>query len=151
MPRVALTSLLGLHIAEIKNAMALIMEKDVIRVLWTGGWDSTFRVLDSAIRQKMKVEPFYVLDHGRGSTQTELHTMNKIRALANDRAGEERIAPVRTIERRALTPSRQMTKAFHSLRSHAPLGTQYEWLAAFVAHENLSGIELAVHQDDKAA
>ncbi len=30
-------------------------------VLWTGGWDSTFRVLDLVLHQKATVQPHYLL------------------------------------------------------------------------------------------
>ncbi len=42
-------------------------------VLWTGGWDSTFRVLELVIMKKEMVQPHYILDEDRASTQKELH------------------------------------------------------------------------------
>jgi hypothetical protein len=50
-------------------------------VLWTGGWDSTFRVLELAITKKEVVQPHYILDNERASTPQELQAMEQIKEL----------------------------------------------------------------------
>ncbi|NRR75753.1 hypothetical protein HRD57_10360 [Tetragenococcus halophilus] len=48
-------------------------------ILWTGGWDSTFRVLSLVILQNKEVQPYYIIDPGRASNEVELLTMEKIK------------------------------------------------------------------------
>src|SRR5699024_9593065 len=55
--------------------------KMVKNVLWTGGWDSTFRILDLVLSKKESVQPFYILDSDRNSTPLELKIMDKIKKL----------------------------------------------------------------------
>ena len=65
----------------------------VHRVLWTGGWDSTFRVLELVLHWKVSVEPHYVIFHP--SAPQEMAAMDAIRqALGSD---AERILPTRAV------------------------------------------------------
>ena len=47
------------------------------KILWTGGWDSTFRVIELS-RKNVVIQPIYVLDSGRKSTDYELKAIDKI-------------------------------------------------------------------------
>ena len=46
-----------------------------VNLLWTGGWDSTFRLLSLVLIKRKPVQPFYVIDVGRVSTIREIKTM----------------------------------------------------------------------------
>ena len=50
-----------------------------VHLLWTGGWDSTFRLLQLLLQQRVPVVPHYLVDDTRPSAQTELRTMACIR------------------------------------------------------------------------
>ncbi|MFO7857943.1 MAG: hypothetical protein R6V11_03385, partial [Ectothiorhodospiraceae bacterium] len=56
------------------------------RVFWTGGWDSTFRVLDLVLHQGEHVVPFYVRDETRQSIEQETRVMDRLREQINQRA-----------------------------------------------------------------
>lgn len=45
----------------------------------TGGWDSTFRVLELLFRYGCKVQPIYVIDTRRRSLQLELDSIERVR------------------------------------------------------------------------
>lgn len=45
------------------------------RILWTGGWDSTYQLARSLIMNKSRMQPYYVIDEDRPSTGIELKTM----------------------------------------------------------------------------
>ncbi|WP_179228915.1 hypothetical protein [Parenemella sanctibonifatiensis] len=53
---------------------------NIHHLLWTSGWDSTFRLFDLAIRQGEPVQPSYAQFPDRLSTRAELKTQKKIRA-----------------------------------------------------------------------
>ena len=56
-----------------------------INLLWTGGWDSTFRLLQILLIENKSVKPFYVIDHKRKSLDMELKAMSAIKLmLLND-------------------------------------------------------------------
>lgn len=49
----------------------------VIKILWTGGWDSTFRIVELS-RKEVTICPLYVIDNDRKSKNFEIKAMNKI-------------------------------------------------------------------------
>ena len=50
-----------------------------IHLLWTGGWDSTFRLLQILLIEKNAVKPFYLIDRKRKSLAKELMSMSEIK------------------------------------------------------------------------
>ena len=121
-------------------------------VLWTGGWDSTFRVLQTAICEGTVVQPHYVIDHKRQSLQCELAAMASIKdALAEKFADvRSRILPTRCYERCEIPPNEAITASHRSLLTESYLGWQYDWLARLAAWQRIPGLELSVHRDDRA-
>lgn len=125
----------------------------VHHVLWTGGWDSTYRVLDLVLVQQRTVQPYYVLDPGRRSTRTEMAVIQKIRSAVSAResgAGRRLLSP-RFIKRLEIRPNATVTAAFRTMKGERRLGSQYEWLARLAEQEDLTSLELAVHRDDRFA
>ena len=54
---------------------------DPVQLLWTGGWDSTFRLLTLLVLEQRRVQPYYVLDdeRRRRSVSAEREAMRRIR------------------------------------------------------------------------
>ena len=69
-------------------------------LFWTGGWDSTFRVLQLLLLHKRSVQPYYVIDEDRRSTGMEIHTMIKIKDLLYNLHPDTRklLLPIRFID-----------------------------------------------------
>ncbi|HET8985545.1 MAG TPA: hypothetical protein VFN03_07280, partial [Trueperaceae bacterium] len=53
---------------------------DTRDLLWTSGWDSTFRLLCALLLEDAHVRPHYVSDPSRPSTAAELKAMANIRS-----------------------------------------------------------------------
>lgn len=124
-----------------------------IRLLWTAGWDSTFRLLEALLVRGKSVEPFYLTDPGRPSTAYELRAMGRIAdALgAGHPTASARLARPVVLSVADLHPDPETTARFERLRARSHLGGQYDWLARFAAQQGLSDLELSVHRDDRAA
>lgn len=62
------------------NTGAIFMnnENEVCKILWTGGWDSTYRIVE-LFREQIQIQPIYCCDPSRGSIQREIETMENIR------------------------------------------------------------------------
>ncbi len=124
-----------------------------IHLLWTGGWDSTYRLLDALVTKNKVVQPHYVRDTSaaRPATLKELETMDKIRALIAERFPHlaKRLLPTLVTERSSLTPRDELRKHFLQLRKKAYLGAQYKWLSEYALSRSVP-LELSVHIDDKA-
>lgn len=123
-----------------------------VNLLWTGGWDSTFRLLDLAIRHRIPVQPHYLLDHVRASTGTEVDVMLELRGVIekHDREAASLVRPTRYREKRGL-PARERTgQRNHALRARTHLGGQYRWLVEWAEEDDIDALELCIHRDDRA-
>ena len=123
-----------------------------IDVLWTGGWDSTYRVLSAALVDHRTVIPHYIVDLGRGSSLRELQAISEVRAALNsiDPEAAARIEPLRITPVTEIVEDHELSAAYHRLTQQAHLGSQYDWLARYAKSEDLHHLELSVHVDDKA-
>jgi hypothetical protein len=120
-------------------------------VLWTAGWDSTFRVADLLLNHSATVQPWYVIDGYRRSTAMEMATQDVIRAaLADlDPAAARRLLPVQIVHRGDIPSHPAITASFQALLGSRFLGEQYEWLARLAEHRRLT-LDLSIHRDDRA-
>ncbi|SFU93623.1 7-cyano-7-deazaguanine synthase [Halomonas korlensis] len=123
-----------------------------IDVFWTGGWDSSYRVLYASVVEKRLIKPHYIIDFGRKSSLRELEAISDIRRKlekidpeAAKRIGEIKITPITEI---ADIP--EVTESFNRLKKQAHLGSQYDWLSRYATSHNIDDLELSVHVDDKA-
>lgn len=122
-------------------------QQDSIKVLWTGGWDSTYRVLSLA-KYDVVVEPYYLVT-GRKSQPLEVETMNKIRdGILSKDTTRFTLKPVNLINEKGLQPRPEVSAAYDRIRKQMFMGIQYKtlgWLA-----DTTPGLELCIHRDDKA-
>ena len=122
-----------------------------VNLLWTGGWDSTFRLLQLLLLHRVPVIPYYLEDPTRASTQTELRTMARI----GDRLREayphtrELLGPLRIAAVADVAEDPQIAGALREIRRRIFIGSQYAWLPAFCKQQAIADMELGVHVDDK--
>jgi hypothetical protein len=121
-------------------------------LLWTGGWDSTFRVLQAVVLEERVVQPHYVVDLRRTGFGAEIRAMADIKRRIAERfpAARDRLLAVEIFQRDDIPENAALRKRFDQLRSHQWLGDQYEWLTRFARWRQLSSLELAIHRDDRA-
>ncbi len=124
----------------------------MVQLLWTGGWDSTYRLLQLLFVLKSKVTTHYVIDLGRPSWAVEIQTLYRIKSYLKKHHPEaySNLGPTRICCRDDLVPNSSIHSAFTQLRCGAYLGPQYEWLARYAAEYHLAPLELSIHRDDKA-
>lgn len=124
----------------------------MVKVLWTGGWDSTFRVLQVIYRYEAVVQPYYVIDQHRQSTPVEIATMRNIadRIRSEDPKKGQRLLDLKIVERSSLSEDPSLDAMWSRLSKQGPLGTQYVWLANFMRQYDAWGLELCIHKDDRA-
>lgn len=106
------------------------MEREV-RLLWTGGWDSTFRLLCLSREEGLTIRPLYIRDHARKGMVYELGAMCEIlpevRAIA-----KARVLDVELYDRSAILrdyPDEWISAAYARLAEQYRLGYQYELFA----------------------
>ena len=103
--------------------------KKSVSLLWTGGWDSTFRLVELSF-EDLDIYPVYVIDQNRKSSKLELLHMQKIIAALKDKPLTKAcIHDVEKIERSAIAQDSEITEAFRIIHEKTHLGSQHEWLA----------------------
>lgn len=115
-------------------------------VLWTGGWDSSYRVLDLVLVQKKQVQPWYIASLlGRVSTPQELRAMDEIRAELEKRDPDAaaRILPTITVRDKDISVDPEVAAKLKSLQRQQHLGDQYGPLASFAKQKGIK-LELSV-------
>lgn len=123
------------------------------RILWTGGWDSTFQLLRLVFLNHQPVEPYYLIDEDRPSTGTELLTMKRIRQriAEMDRSAAELIRPTKYFSVSQIPENPEITNAYNAIKSTRFIGSQYDWLARYCQYQSVTQLQLCIHEDDKAA
>ena len=102
-----------------------------VRLFWTGGWDSTFRLLQLSQEQGIDVRPMYIRDNSRPSMRCELASMAAI--LPDVRAmSKARVLNVELYDRSAILrdlPDKEISDAYDRLADQFKLGYQYQLFA----------------------
>lgn len=115
-------------------------------ILWTGGYDSTFRVLYSIIVDKVEVVPHYLIDTNRRSTLRELYAIDEIREKLNcgNKLKEINYKNIKDVK-----IDQGLTEAYLYLKNIYKIGIQYDWLSRYAKHYLDDPLEISIHGDGK--
>lgn len=118
-------------------------------LLWTSGWDSTFRLLQIIITNQNIVQPIYIIDRSRKSYQKELEAIEKIKLKIKEEFPEaySLILPTRFIEKKDLIINKEISESYSTLNALIKTGSQYEWLAQFCRDNNLNHTEISIEKN----
>ncbi len=105
--------------------------KTMIKVLWTGGYDSTYRIAELS-RHDVIIQPYYLSDRKRRSEKFELRAIREITEDIEKNPGTRcRILPLIMHKVSDLKPDREIVEAYYRLLSVSYIGPQYVWLGQF--------------------
>ncbi|MDE6497756.1 MAG: hypothetical protein K2L21_03745 [Muribaculaceae bacterium] len=108
-----------------------------INLLWTGGLDSTFRLVELA-HEDVEIRPFYIVDTTRGSIRQEMNAMAKILYLLRQKTFVKAVVrDIEFIHDTDIRPDKQITDAHSFFVAYNNLGSQYDYLARFARQNNL--------------
>lgn len=115
-----------------------------IDLFWTGGWDSTFRLLDLLLLQGRSVQPHYVVDYERKSTDYELKAMTAIKQklFSSYPASRKLLLPTIVAYRKQLKPNEVISCKWQHLHEETSVGKQYEWLSWYADERELYDLEI---------
>ena len=117
----------------------------VVNVLWTGGYDSSFRMVQLS-KIRVVIQPYYLSDNRR-SEKNELNAIAQITAdIKKNPQTKCTILPLIIFNTSEVKPDAEITKSYHKLRKVVPIGSQYDWLARFSKEHNLQGLELGIEK-----
>lgn len=105
---------------------------EVKHVLWTGGWDSTFRIIQ-LYNRGLILQPIYVIDYGRPSSKKEIETILALTDQIHHRfeSSNGQILPLKFIKREDIPNDYYLKLIFKIIRldKKKRIGKQYYWLA----------------------
>ena len=114
------------------------------RVLWTGGFDSTYRMIELAL-QDVIVEPVYVVNPIRRSRNIELSAMKTMLEMLRDsRRFRAEIRDIKVINREDIRISDEIHEAYDRLHESYGIGPQYEWLAPL--SKDIDNLEICIEK-----
>ena len=118
----------------------------MINLLWTGGWDSTFRLLCALIIEKQKINLFYIYFHNRKSRDVEVRQMKKIIKKIKKFYPElaDNLSDITIVSDKILPHNKKIDNYYESLISKYHVGKQYRWLAAFAESREEEYFEAAI-------
>lgn len=116
-----------------------------VNLLWTGGWDSTFRLLDLLLHWRLSVQPIYCIDPTRKSNAQESIAMETIRRHLREQHPEaaDRLAAVQRYPVVPAFPDDRWESARQTALLTQKLGTQYAFIARTLATRKLDLVEMA--------
>ena len=126
------------------------MESDKhVKLLWTGGWDSTYRLCELLIYYKIKVEPHYLIDSNRKSLMFELRAQEDIKQsiIKQFPYTKDLLLPTKMVLISDLKPNSKIIESLKKVNESVHLGTQYEWLANYCETYNINNLELGFERD----
>ena len=137
---------------KISDEQVSLTQQPAPMLLWTGGWDSTFRLLQRVLIDKQPIQPIYFVNPDRKSIREELKSMALIsqQLFAGYPEARGRLLPLKIINAFCLKPLEKYQRAFENILTKQYLGTQYAWLATYCEKMLLHDVELAIHRDDNA-
>lgn len=102
----------------------------VVEILWTGGWDSTFRIIELSMKDNIVIQPVYIEDPNRKSVVYEKKSMNEIiAALKMKPKTKAKFAPITIYKLQDIPKDEEISKAYYTIYAATHLGAQHEWLA----------------------
>ncbi len=122
---------------------------DVVNLFWTGGWDSTFRLLETVVLNQKCAQPYYIVDPKRASYKIELQVMENIRKMITQYWPEaaDLVRATALYYLKDIAPCPEITQLYKSITARERLGGQYEWMARLAKQLNLNNLEVALEKD----
>ena len=123
--------------------------KKTVNVLWTGGLDSTCRVVELSTYDII-VQPYYMLDKNRKSIKQELQAMESItKIIRNNPNTVCKLNDVIITDIDTISKDSNITKAWQFINSKYSLGIQYDWLARFAKQHNIQ-LEIGLEKSSRS-
>ena len=122
--------------------------KHTINLLWTGGMDSTFRLIQLTAVYNKVVQPYYIIDPNRNSILFEIRAMESILNALFLKYPETKalIRPTIFKETHRISPNQEITSSYLRIKKIVDIGSQYDWLSRFCAEEGIHDMEICLEK-----
>ena len=119
------------------------MDHSIVHIFWTGGLDSTYRVVELS-RQECVIQPHYIIT-GRSTLKNELKAISDITAILNsDKRTKAQILPLIQCTKSELVEYADILSAWELLHKNKKFNsTQYPLLAGYARQKELK-VEMGI-------
>ncbi len=126
------------------------LEKDQIDLLWTGGWDSTFRLLFLLLVEKKRVQTHYIIDESRPSFEFEMKAMSTIKDALIEQYPftKDLILPTEIVQLSQIKPNKALWDMWWQLETKYEIGVQYGWIPRYADEKGLHDLEFCWEKRD---
>ena len=120
------------------------------KLLWTSGFDSTYRLIEIILVENKKAQPIYIIDEQRTSYLNELRAIEKILALIQrlHPLSYQNILPLIKVNKKDIEIDKEILQSYNKIRERTTIGTQYLWLASYCKKNQLKEIEICIVKRD---
>jgi hypothetical protein len=124
---------------------------DSIKLLWTGGWDSTFRLLEIVLKEKKEVQPYYIVFKDRWSSGNELKTMQQMKKIIHRDYSSlaHLIKDTIIVDEEDIVEDEYIVSLYREFKSQINFGSQYKTIVCFAKQYEMSKLELGICKNGK--
>ena len=121
-----------------------------VNILWTGGLDSSYRVIELSQMAGIEIQPYYIVDPVRSSRENELNAIKTITHIIrkHDRTTAN-LLDVKLIQLDEIKPDETITASFCRLHDKHIIGHQYDLIARYAKQHNLR-FEMSLEKSDRS-
>lgn len=121
-----------------------------VNILWTGGLDSSFRVIELSQIEGLSIQPWYIVDPVRNSLKNELRAIHTITDIVRKHPRtKSNLLDLKTISLNEILPDERITAAFNRLHDKHVIGHQYDLIARYAAQHNIR-FEMSLEKSDRS-
>jgi hypothetical protein len=115
-----------------------------VKLFWTGGWDSTFRMLQLVVEHGKLVQPYYIIDPNRLSLRHEIKAMSDIEQAIYHRYPQTRglILPTISAEVADIAYDAELELAYQEYLTIKKIDTQFYWMSSFCLQHGITDMEI---------
>ena len=123
-----------------------------VKVLWTGGWDSSFRVMELLLVEHRAVQPIYVLNLKRKSASNELRAMDRMRQGLRERmANPSLLRPTHVVVAQDIPLLGDLVRLRERILEKTWVGTQYVMLGSIAEALGWKDVEICMQAQEGGA
>lgn len=119
---------------------------NTIEILWTGGFDSSFRVVQLS-KLPVNIKPYYLSDNRASESRELLAIENITKALKEKVDTRCTFLDLEIISMDEREEDEEISRVYNEMLKEDFMGSQYEWLAWFAKKHQ--GIEMSILDDGR--